>query len=462
MMFRVGIGDEARPAGGGGQGASLLRRGPAGLWRLLKNALRFASRALGAAGSGRRGGTRRWRRPGSSDVRGRGARPRGWDRLRAPALKKRRPRNPASRACSRSRPCSWRSACSCARRVLFDYAGPGEAASAQPLPVGARRGVLGHLAPVLPRPPGRPPDPLLRLPVRVPGAHRRPGLGGRASSTAASGANFLVSGALLLVLGLLAVWAIGRIRGSNPWILAAAPALALYASLNWDLLGIALFALAILLFQRDRDAPARRRPRAGGVGEALPRRRPADRPRRAPGAGPPALGGVDRRDLRLGEPAGEPPLRAGPRRPSPDPRAAGRSSSPSPRPRPARATIWQPVLGHHADVARGAAVRGRPGGHRGARGARARATRTARIVPASTAGLLWLFATAKVYSPQYALWILAALAIDGVPVRLAVAFCVVDVLVFATTFGAAVPRRPALPRLPGRGSSGRSTAFASC
>jgi hypothetical protein len=50
-----------------------------------------------------------------------------------------------------------------------------------------------------------------------------------------------------------------------------------------------------------------------------------------------------------------------------------------------------------------------------------------------------VFATAKVYSPQYALWIFAALALIGAPLRLAVAFGLVDVLIFTTTFGPLYP-----------------------
>jgi hypothetical protein len=109
--------------------------------------------------------------------------------------------------------------------------------------------------------------------------------------------------------------------------------------------------------------------------------------------------------------------------------------------RPPRATIWKPVLGHGADflatplIVAGLATilviavrnRRRPGGV---------------LIPASTASLLWVFAMAKVYSPQYALWIFALLAIDGAPLALAAAFAAVDILLFTTTFG---PLYPGLP-----------------
>jgi hypothetical protein len=106
--------------------------------------------------------------------------------------------------------------------------------------------------------------------------------------------------------------------------------------------------------------------------------------------------------------------------------------------RPPRATIWKPLIHDHSNLVTGPllvagiatiailAVRGRarPGGS---------------LIPASAATLLWLFATAKVYSPQYALWIFAALAVTGAPARLALAFGAVDLLVFTTTFGPLYP-----------------------
>jgi hypothetical protein len=59
-----------------------------------------------------------------------------------------------------------------------------------------------------------------------------------------------------------------------------------------------------------------------------------------------------------------------------------------------------------------------------------------------------VFATAKVYSPQYSLWIFAALAIDGAPAVLALAFGLLDVLIFASTFGPLYPVGPIASDFP--------------
>jgi hypothetical protein len=254
------------------------------------------------------------------------------------------------------------------------------------------------------------------------------------------GQYFLVSTGMLVGLGAVAVWAIGRIDGANRWVLAAAPALAFYAVLNWDLLGVALLALALLLFQRGRDLPASAVLALSVSAKLFPvvvlpvvvALRVADRRWRS------ALGIVGvfaAVTLAVNAPVAL------------DPgahhliRANWLHFFSFTLSRPPRATLWQPALGGASDlvtepllIAGLVAIvllavrgRGRDGGT---------------LIPGSCAALLWLFATAKVYSPQYALWIFAALAIDGAPIALAVAFGVVDVLVFTTTFG---PLYPGLP-----------------
>src|SRR2546423_489052 len=65
----------------------------------------------------------------------------------------------------------------------------------------------------------------------------------------------LVSASLLAASGGAAVLAVRRVDGANPWLLAAAPAVAFYGVLNWDLFGVALLAIALVLLQRGRDGP---------------------------------------------------------------------------------------------------------------------------------------------------------------------------------------------------------------
>jgi hypothetical protein len=65
----------------------------------------------------------------------------------------------------------------------------------------------------------------------------------------------LAATALLLALCLAATLAaLSRLPGARPWWLAATPALAYYAFLNWDLLPIALASLALLGLERGRPA----------------------------------------------------------------------------------------------------------------------------------------------------------------------------------------------------------------
>jgi len=257
---------------------------------------------------------------------------------------------------------------------------------------------------------------------------------------------FLFSALLLLGLALLTVWALGRIEGANPWLFAAAPALALYTTLNWDLLGICLLVFALILFQRERDVPAAAVLALAVWAKVFPivvlpvvlALRLADRRwRSALGIAGAFLAVTVAVNLPFALQGGA----QGPLRP------AWSYFFTFTQQRPARATIWQPVLGHRADLlsvplfAAGLAAivvlavraRDRPRGS---------------LLPASSAALLWLFATAKVYSPQYALWIFAALAIEDAPVGLAIGFALLDVLIFATTFGPLYPVGPLASEFP--------------
>lgn len=65
---------------------------------------------------------------------------------------------------------------------------------------------------------------------------------------------FEVNVLALTLLGLVAVWATAR-TAANPWhalMMAAAPSLAVAATINWDMLAVALTALALLTWARGR------------------------------------------------------------------------------------------------------------------------------------------------------------------------------------------------------------------
>lgn len=64
---------------------------------------------------------------------------------------------------------------------------------------------------------------------------------------------FYASAAVLIACGLLTVWLGSRFERSNMWLLALSPALPLYVALNWDLAGIVLTVVALLLLRHERD-----------------------------------------------------------------------------------------------------------------------------------------------------------------------------------------------------------------
>ena len=63
----------------------------------------------------------------------------------------------------------------------------------------------------------------------------------------------VVSWVGLAVCGAVVAYLLARRRGSDPWVFALAPSLALYVVLNWDLLSIAATVGAMYLFERRRD-----------------------------------------------------------------------------------------------------------------------------------------------------------------------------------------------------------------
>lgn len=66
-------------------------------------------------------------------------------------------------------------------------------------------------------------------------------------------AYFSLAYGVLAACALGTIAALGRLPGTNRWYFAAAPALLLYTGLNWDLAAIAMTALALLAYSRDRD-----------------------------------------------------------------------------------------------------------------------------------------------------------------------------------------------------------------
>ena len=66
---------------------------------------------------------------------------------------------------------------------------------------------------------------------------------------------YLAASALFLAGCLaLALWSLSRLPDARPWWLAATPALAYYAFLNWDLLPVALIAASLLALDRGQAA----------------------------------------------------------------------------------------------------------------------------------------------------------------------------------------------------------------
>ncbi len=263
------------------------------------------------------------------------------------------------------------------------------------------------------------------------------------ASTVAGGG---VASYLLASAALLAACAVGttvvlrRIAGTNPWIFAAAPALALYGVLNWDLFGVALMAGALLLLDRGRDSaggavlglaaaaklfPAVALPVAVAVRLAEGRRRAAARVLAA------FTGVVVATNL---------PFAVNPHG-SNGVRESWLYFFRFTQERPPRATIWKPLVHGHSNLVTtpllcaGIALIVALSFQAARRGGRSREA----LIAGTVGSLLWLFGLAKVYSPQYAIWIFAALALVAAPLRLVLIFAAIDALIFVTTFGPLFP-----------------------
>jgi uncharacterized membrane protein len=64
---------------------------------------------------------------------------------------------------------------------------------------------------------------------------------------------FLITSGLMAVSGLAITWLLPLFPRGKSWLVALSPALALYVSLNWDMWGVLLTVIALLLFVRRRD-----------------------------------------------------------------------------------------------------------------------------------------------------------------------------------------------------------------
>jgi glycosyl transferase family 87 len=248
-----------------------------------------------------------------------------------------------------------------------------------------------------------------------------------------AGAYFLASAAALTCLGMLTVRVIQRIDGTKPLLFAATPALAFYGVLNWDLLGICLTALALLLFQRRRDA-------LGGAALAL-----AVVTKLFPLVILPVVMAVRVAERRWRSAAvtvavftAVTALVNAPAAVQFDPlglRPGWTYFVRFNRERPPEWTLW-----HTLDLARGATnvitaallVAGVLAVV--VMVIRMREHAATALIPSSVAVLMWFFAVNKVYSPQYALWTFAGLALLGGPTAAAIGFAALDVIIFTTVF----------------------------
>jgi uncharacterized membrane protein len=248
---------------------------------------------------------------------------------------------------------------------------------------------------------------------------------------------FVASAAALAALALGTAWALGQIRSANPWLLAAAPAVVFWGVQNWDFVGIFPMVVAIALHERRRDAWG-----AAALALAVSAKffpivvlpvvlavRAAEHRWRTAGMIVAVFTSVT---VAVNAPFAIEVGREG---------GVGLRSSweyffEFSRDRDPLATLWTTtdlsvVAVNRATgllLALGLAVilaltvwcvrRGHDV-----------------LVCAAAAALLWFFATNKVYSAQYALWILLALALANMPLQAALAFVGIDVIVFIALWG---------------------------
>jgi hypothetical protein len=278
------------------------------------------------------------------------------------------------------------------------------------------------------------------------------------------GAYLLVTAAALMGCGVLILWLIARFPGGNPWLLALAPALALYVVLNWDLLALAATVGAVVLYQRRRDATASVVLAAGTwlkffpllllpivVAQRLAQRRVRD--------AVVAVATFSAVSLALNLPVA---LKVGPHGLAV--RDGWKWFFTYNSQRDAGASLWTLIPHVHLAISTVNALSAgltalgllavmlamaRTGGGAetgaGAVPEAGRGTETATgtggggrqrsPLPIGLVAIVaWFFFVNKVYSPQYGLWVVALLALAGAPTALVVAFAGVDVFGYMASF----------------------------
>jgi hypothetical protein len=256
------------------------------------------------------------------------------------------------------------------------------------------------------------------------------------------GGYLAVNAVVLVLCGLATLWLLRRLPGTNPWLLALAPALALYVVLNWDLLAITALMLALVLFHRRRDG-------WGGAALAV-----ATWTKLFPVLALPIILWTRLVDVQGG--SGRDRMKTALRMLVPFALVTVVVNAPVMIARPHRwsyffrfndirrggGSLWALFDNGHISVttANVGSFAALAAGLVLIFGAVAWAHRRHQVPtdtligPAMLACFGWLFFTIKLYSPQYDLWVMVLVALAAAPVALAVAFAAADLAFFAMAF----------------------------
>jgi hypothetical protein len=233
---------------------------------------------------------------------------------------------------------------------------------------------------------------------------------------------------LLAICGAGIAFLLARRRGSDPWVFALAPSLALYVVLNWDLLSLVALVGALVLFERRRDVPGAVVLVVAIWTKLFPvllvplvvaqRWREGERSAALRIAGIVGFGSIV---------ANLPVMLAAPE--------GWAYFFRFNRDRPRELNIWNafdPIATSTVNLWSGVLLLA---GVVVAVWWTARAPRPpAAVAPAFLALLAWAFFLGKVYSPQYSLWIVVLLAYVGAARALTISFIAVDVAYFVASF----------------------------